>query len=92
MDGADPDSGTCWECGYAYGRDKPTILFRTDARSERNIDLGPYNLMMWASATVHLDGLFPSVTALASAIIPVLDQSTLTRQVSKRREDLQITG
>ncbi|MBK8002577.1 MAG: nucleoside 2-deoxyribosyltransferase [Gemmatimonadetes bacterium] len=20
MDGADPDSGTCWECGVAYGK------------------------------------------------------------------------
>src|ERR1700751_4103698 len=32
MDGADPDSGTCWECGYAY-RKKPVILFRTDFRA-----------------------------------------------------------
>ena len=32
MDGPDPDSGTCWECGYAY-RKKPVILFRTDFRA-----------------------------------------------------------
>ena len=32
MDGADPDSGTCWECGYAY-RKKKIIVFRTDFRS-----------------------------------------------------------
>jgi nucleoside 2-deoxyribosyltransferase len=25
MDGADPDSGTCWEVGYAYGK-KPIVL------------------------------------------------------------------
>ena len=31
MDGADPDSGTCWECGYAYLK-KPIIIFRTDFR------------------------------------------------------------
>src|SRR5258708_2086311 len=31
MDGADPDSGTCWECGYAY-RKKPIVIFRTDFR------------------------------------------------------------
>ena len=31
MDGTDPDSGTSWECGYAY-RKKPVILFRTDFR------------------------------------------------------------
>ena len=33
MDGADPDSGTCWECGYAYGK-KPVIVFRSDFRVE----------------------------------------------------------
>jgi len=32
MDGPDPDSGTCWECGYAYGK-KRILLFRTDAGS-----------------------------------------------------------
>jgi len=32
MDGPDPDSGTCWECGCAY-RKKPVILFRTDFRA-----------------------------------------------------------
>ena len=26
MDGADPDSGTCWEAGYAYGKGKPSVL------------------------------------------------------------------
>src|SRR5579871_2198930 len=31
MDGADPDSGTCWECGYAY-RKKRIVVFRTDFR------------------------------------------------------------
>src|ERR1700687_363106 len=31
MDGPDPDSGTCWECGYAF-RKKPVIVFRTDFR------------------------------------------------------------
>src|SRR6266550_4166435 len=30
MDGPDPDSGTCWETGYAYGIKKPYIVFRTD--------------------------------------------------------------
>src|SRR3954452_7532666 len=31
MDGADPDSGTCWEVGYAY-RKKPIVLVRIDIR------------------------------------------------------------
>jgi hypothetical protein len=31
MDGSDPDSGTAWECGYAYGK-KPVVVVRTDFR------------------------------------------------------------
>jgi nucleoside 2-deoxyribosyltransferase len=34
MDGPDPDSGTCWECGYAYRRNsKRIVLYRTDFRA-----------------------------------------------------------
>jgi hypothetical protein len=33
MDGTDPDSGMCWECGSVWGR-KPVVLYRTDIRSE----------------------------------------------------------
>ena len=71
MDGADPDSGTCWECGYAYRR-KPVVVFRTDFRVDKNIKLGPYNLMMWASATECLDGPYKSAKALAIKLKPVL--------------------
>jgi Nucleoside 2-deoxyribosyltransferase len=39
MDGADPDSGTCWEIGSVWRR-KPTVLYRTDIRSE-SLPLGP---------------------------------------------------
>jgi nucleoside 2-deoxyribosyltransferase len=48
MDGADPDSGTCWEAGYAFGK-KPVVLYRTDIREERE-PFGPYNLMLHQSA------------------------------------------
>src|SRR5215467_3571522 len=64
MDGPDPDSGTCWECGYAY-RKKPVILFRTDFRAGHKLrgDLtqleeqsdAPYNLMLTEAATERLD-------------------------------------
>ena len=50
MDGPDPDSGTCWECGYAYARGKPVIAFRTDFRAAEEPDKAPYNLMMAESA------------------------------------------
>ena len=33
MDGPDPDAGTSWEVGYAYGTNKPVVLVRTDLRS-----------------------------------------------------------
>lgn len=53
MDGPDPDSGTAWECGYAYGK-KPIILVRTDIRGEAGSS-GPYNAMLTGSATDRLD-------------------------------------
>ena len=33
MDGPDPDSGTSWEVGYAFGLKKWTVLVRTDIRA-----------------------------------------------------------
>jgi len=53
MDGPDPDSGTAWECGYAYGK-KPVILVRTDIREQAGRS-GPYNPMLTGSATDRLD-------------------------------------
>lgn len=52
MDGPDPDSGTAWECGYAYGK-KPVILVRTDIRAQAG--RSPYNAMLTGSATDCLD-------------------------------------
>jgi nucleoside 2-deoxyribosyltransferase len=80
MDGADPDSGTSWECGYAYASGMPIIVFRTDFRKQRNTKLGPYNLMMWASATERLDGPFSNVEELAEKLQPLLDKAALRRK------------
>jgi nucleoside 2-deoxyribosyltransferase len=49
MDGPDPDSGTSWECGYAYAKGKPIILLRTDFRTNPD-GFAPYNLMLTESA------------------------------------------
>ena len=57
MDGPDPDSGTCWECGYAY-RKKPIIIFRTDFRAADELGKAPFNLMLRESATCFLDLVF----------------------------------
>lgn len=32
LDGSDSDSGTCFECGYAFSKGKPVIGVRTDIR------------------------------------------------------------
>ena len=49
MDGPDPDSGTCWECGYAF-RKKPIVLYRTDFRQAGDAENTPFNLMLSQSA------------------------------------------
>jgi nucleoside 2-deoxyribosyltransferase len=77
MDGPDPDSGTCWECGYAYGK-KPIVLFRTDFRvgyeirgdlpAAKDLDQTPYNPMLTESATVRLDLPYKSVDDVAASI------------------------
>lgn len=64
MDGPDPDSGTCWECGYAYGK-KPVIVYRTDFREADEADKAPFNLMLTESADRVLDLTFADTEAVA---------------------------
>jgi len=77
MDGADPDSGTCWECGYAYKK-KWIVLFRTDFRVGYEVsankqampsaDTAPYNLMLTESADARLDLFRDDVNQVAAKI------------------------
>jgi nucleoside 2-deoxyribosyltransferase len=55
MDGPDPDSGTCWECGYAYGVGKPVVLFRNDMRASGDSGDTPYNAMLLGAADAHIE-------------------------------------
>ena len=55
MDGPDPDSGTAWECGYAYAKGKPIICYRTDFRISGDTEGAPYNLMLSESATARFE-------------------------------------
>lgn len=71
MDGPDPDSGTAWECGYAYRR-KPVVLFRTDFRAAEGPGNGPYNLMLTESASAHLESPLTDTEGLASRICQTL--------------------
>lgn len=50
IDGADADSGTAWEIGYAYARKIPVIALRTDFRRIGNHE--HVNLMLEQSATL----------------------------------------
>lgn len=43
LDGVDVDSGTAWEIGYAFAREKPVIGLRTDFRA---LSDGIVNLMI----------------------------------------------
>jgi nucleoside 2-deoxyribosyltransferase len=73
MDGPDPDSGTCWECGYAY-RKKPIVVFRTDFRAVDERKDAPYNLMLTVSANRRLDLPFADTEAVAQRIHRTLDE------------------
>jgi nucleoside 2-deoxyribosyltransferase len=73
MDGPDPDSGTCWEVGYAYGVPKPIVLVRTDMRSMAG-DAGDYNPMLTQAATIRLDLPIASTTEVIAAILGALER------------------
>ena len=73
LDGPDPDSGTCWELGYAYGKNKPSIVYRTDFRLFKGTD--PINLMMTESAD-HV------------VILPMADVAALAAEIGKRLEEI----
>lgn len=49
LDGADADSGTCWECGYAFAKNIPVIIVRTDIRDSG--DTKGFNAMLYYSAS-----------------------------------------
>ena len=36
-DGSDSDSGTAWECGYAFACGKPVLLVHTDREKDSNL-------------------------------------------------------
>ena len=75
MDGADPDSGTCWECGYAYARGKPVILFRSDFRGSGDASDIPYNAMLIGAATAHIEIAQGTLDESAAAILAALEDA-----------------
>jgi nucleoside 2-deoxyribosyltransferase len=70
VDGADPDSGTAWEVGYAY-RKKPIVLVRTDMRRTASDGSG-YNAMLAESATIRVDAVTAPIELVASRVLDAL--------------------
>ncbi len=71
MDGADPDSGTSWEVGYAYGK-KPIVLVRTDLRRNSGSGGSGYNPMLTESATIRIDAVAAPMARVAHEVLDAL--------------------
>jgi nucleoside 2-deoxyribosyltransferase len=66
LDGADADSGTCWECGYAASQGIPIVAVRTDFRISG--DTGGFNAMLFYSAAKIVSGTEDLFDRIVSAI------------------------
>jgi len=71
MDGPDPDSGTCWEDGYAFGLKKWIVLVRTDIRALAG-SAGDYNTMLIEAATIRIDMPAASTIQVIARILDAL--------------------
>lgn len=78
LDGADPDSGTSFECGLAFALGLPIVVVRTDFRAGGDAlprqKLATINLMLAQSASkvVTLTDPQGSTADLASAVVEAL--------------------
>jgi nucleoside 2-deoxyribosyltransferase len=70
MDGPDPDSGTSWEVGYAFGK-KPIVLVRTDFRAQTGSG-APYNAMLTEAATIRLYLPFAPMAQVVAELLGAL--------------------
>jgi len=66
LDGADADSGTCWECGYAAAKGIPIVAVRTDFRGTG--DIQGFNAMLYYSATVVVQGTDDLFARISQAV------------------------
>jgi nucleoside 2-deoxyribosyltransferase len=71
MDGADPDSGTSWEVGYAY-RKKPIVLVRTDMRRNAGSGGSGYNPMLTEAATIRIDAVAAPIEQVVRQVLDAL--------------------
>jgi len=66
LDGADADSGTCWECGYAVAKNKPVVLVRTDIRHSG--DTKGFNAMLYYSASAVVESRGDFIPGILEAL------------------------
>ncbi len=71
MDGPDPDAGTAWEVGYAFGTRKSIVLVRTDFRQMAG-SAGDYSPMLTEAATARIDLPLAATAQVIAAILEVL--------------------
>jgi len=76
VDGADPDSGTSWEVGYAYLK-KPIVLVRTDLRSTGSGGWA-YNAMLGESATIRIDAVAAETDIVIAEVLAALTRLVAT--------------
>lgn len=55
LDQPDPDSGTSWECGYAYKLGKPVVGVRTDIRRLSDAPKSSTNLMLTCGCSEFIE-------------------------------------
>lgn len=63
LDGADADSGTCWEMGYAHAKGKTVLGFRTDWRPAED---GGGNAMLTRSCSAVCGSLDDIIIRLSA--------------------------
>ena len=79
LDGADPDSGTSFECGLAFALGLPIVLVRTDFRAGGDAlpgqKLATVNLMLAqaASVVVSMPSPLASLEDLAAEVVKALE-------------------
>ncbi|MER3447077.1 MAG: nucleoside 2-deoxyribosyltransferase [Candidatus Dadabacteria bacterium] len=72
LDGSDSDSGTAWECGYAYAKGKPVISVRTDFRASEDGNLNA--MLSQSSDIVFQKSLNEDIVELGKKIIERLER------------------
>ena len=82
IDGADPDSGTAFECGYAHALGTPILTVRTDLRRGGDDPSASVNLMLSQSASSFVVSAetpaTDSVEILGQRILKILAKLTKT--------------